>query len=38
MDILTTAVSIPRTSELSPQLQIAVDFGGEQNGLNGHGI
>jgi len=26
-----------RTSELSPQLQIAVDFG-EQNGFNGHGI
>ena len=27
-----------RTSELSPQLQIAVDFADEQNGMNGHGI
>ena len=26
-----------RTSELSPQLQIAVDFA-EQNGVNGHGM
>jgi len=26
-----------RTSELSPQLQIAVDFGLEQNGINGNG-
>ena len=36
---IKTQILLPtRTSELSPQLQIAVDFGDEQNGMNGHGI